>query len=266
MNKFVIAIVVILLSVSTIGCGRTSNEVYRIARDPTWYPLWLLGKEKNVLAFSDELLAEVAEKEEISISVVTAGHNTVEAGLDNGEFDAAMTTLEPTAYRVDKYLFSDPYFLAGPILVVGKSSPVASLEDMRGRTVAVRTEALETFHLDGHSDVIFKFYESVARGLDALIRGEIDGVIMDLVPAYEYARGVYSEQIKVVGAPLTTMGLRLVASRERAPDLVPMFNEALAELREEGTYQELLTRWGLTNPAMIPKTNTETSEAIRYSW
>ena len=243
--------VITLWAVWFSGCGIVGKPVYYIARDPNWYPLALLGKEKNVLAFSDDLLMEIAKIEGFEVSTIVTNSNSLEIGLDIGIFDAAMTTLKPTPFRQDKYCFSDPYFFSGPILVVPAESTASSLIDMDHKRVAVRTGALRVFQIDTHPEITFQFYDNIIHGLDSMLHGELDGVIMDLVPAYGFSQGVYRGRIKVVGAPLTTAGIRLVANREKAPQLVMYFNRGLKELEENGVYRQLLEKWGLVNPRTL---------------
>jgi len=244
---FIFTVATFFLFVWFSGCGTSAKGVYTVARDPSWYPLSLLSKEKNVLAFSDDVLMEVARIEGFKVSTIATNSNAIEPGLDKGSFDAVMTTLTPNAYRRDKYEFSDPYFFAGPVLVVPKESECRSFAEAGGLRIGVRRAALEVYNVQVKNDADFRFYDSIFVALYAMLRGELDGIIMDLVPAYSFSKGVFRDQIEIVGEPLTMAGIRLVASRENAPKLVSRFNKGLNKLKKDGTYHRLLEKWGLYN-------------------
>jgi polar amino acid transport system substrate-binding protein len=233
------------------ACGKPGKSVYTIARDPSWYPLALLSKEKNVLAFSDEVILKIAKDEGFKVSTLFTNSNSIEVGLDNGTFDAVMTTLQPTAFRRDKYEFSDPYFFAGPVLVVPLGSPCRAFDQAGGLRIGVRRTALEVYNVQVTNDVDFRLFDNILTALYGMLRGELDGVIMDLVPAYSFAQGVFRDRIEIVGEPLTMAGIRLVASRENAPGLVTRFNRGLKKLRDTEAYQQMLQKWGLYNPEIL---------------
>ena len=49
--------------------------------------------------------------------------------------------------------------------------------------------------------------------------------------------------------PLTQEGLRLVTLKnEKGQQLIDAYNEGLDRLKEAGTYDKLLEKWGLINP------------------
>lgn len=227
------------------GCGFAKPHVYVIARDPSWYPLQLMGREASILAFSDDLLWEIARREGFRVTTVRTGPGGIEQGLKSGDFDAVLSTLTPNLIRQQKLAFSDPYFYAGPMLVVPLDSKIDSLDDMESLELGVQSGTLGLYQIDTEFGIVFRFFDNIVRGLDQMVKGEIDAVVMDLVPAYGYANGIYRDRIKVVGEPLRSASIRLVASKDNSEELVAYFNHGLKELKEDGTYKELLVKWGL---------------------
>jgi polar amino acid transport system substrate-binding protein len=88
------------------------------------------------------------------------------------------------------------------------------------------------------------------RALEALDRDKIDGVIMPASRAYYSVDGYYAGKLKIITAPLTDIGLRLIALKTPASEvLISSFNETLKELKANGEYSALLTRWSFVDPA-----------------
>jgi polar amino acid transport system substrate-binding protein len=235
-----------------IGLGfRTfsSKESKRfvVARDPSWYPFEVLGREKNILALSDQITREFALKNDLQLVFMSLGPNNLELALIRGDCEAILSSLPVTPLRSKVLSFSDPYFYVGPMLIVPRTSKVESLEDMQDKTIGVLMGDLLPYNVGIYPTVVIEMFDSKIKALDALFRGDVDGVVMDALPAYFYSAGVYKETFKVVGEPLTNYALRLITSQKNE-DLIEKFNLSLKNLKDSGRYQELLERWGLYNP------------------
>lgn len=243
---------VLAISVAFVfeGCSSKKKKVYTIARDPTWYPARLMNKEKSLLAFSDDLVIAIAKAEGFHVDLILANSTSIESGLQQGYYDAILSPLLPLPTQLANYQFSLPYFMLGPVLIVRADFQADSLKDMKDRRVGVVTNAYVSFDPNHYPSSIIRFYDRPDQGLTSLVKGEIDGLIMDLLFAYSYMHGLYADQIKVVGKPLNQDGLRLIIDRASGdPALVRLFNEGLQKVKESGEYAELLHRWDLDNPS-----------------
>lgn len=230
------------------GCSAPVTKVYSIARDPSWYPLNLMGKDKNILAFTDDLLVSVAQDQGFNITFLSSGPENLEGDLLREEYDAIMTAMGPSPARNRFFTFSEPYFITGPVLVVPVGSGIEALSDMHDKRVGVKTTAVVIFSEDAYPAIVLQTYATHIQALEALMRDEIDGLIMDLLPAYTLTEGLYRGSLEVVGQPLTSDGLRLVARKGVDDELIKAFNAGLAELKETNGYRALLRKWGLFNP------------------
>jgi len=232
------------------GCGTAeTDKVYRIARDRSWYPLNVIGKERNLLAFTDELIYTIAANQGFKVDLDSASHNALQENLDRGVFDAIVTFRRPTRQLLRDYEFSDPFFLLGPVLVVLIDADVSSIKDMKNQVVGIQTGASVVYNVKSVPDIIFTPYENILFALRNLAEDQIDGVVMEALPAHEYVDSFYRGELKVVPPPLTDDGLRLMARRDPVEkDMLDKFNKGLDELIEDGTYYELLEKWGLFDP------------------
>lgn len=237
-----------LLSLSFVFFSCTGSEKkdrYRIARDPTWYPLHLDGREKNLLAFSDDLLREIAYRQGVQFHFVQAGPSVLEQGLQRGDFDAALASWQMDAFKKARFVFSDPYFFTGEVLVVPTGSTTTGLANTPNRRVGILRGQL-TFHsIEGDDTIDYKQYETLTSAIESMLRGDVDAVIMNLIPASALMRGIYGSRIKIVGSPLTESGIRVVVKKGENDPLITLFNEGLQELIKDGTALKLREKWGL---------------------
>lgn len=253
-QKIYLALGVILFCVAAFflkGCGTAKEaKVYKIGRDRSWYPLNLLGKEKNMLAFTDDLIYTIAEVEGFQVDLGSASQNSLKEILDDGGFDAIVTYRRPTSELLSTYEFSAPFFLLGPVLVVPIDSKAKSLQDMKNKVVGIPTGASVVYNMNKVPDIIFTPFENILFALRNLAANQIDGVIMEAIPAHEYIESFYKGELRVVPPPLTNDGLRLMALRHHNEEkMLSLFDKGLKKVKADGTYQKLIEKWGLFDPS-----------------
>ena len=240
------------------SCGserQKGKNLYFIGRDPSLYPLQLFGKERSILAFSNDLLSEIAAEAHVRLEWVDTSASLLMQGLDNGHYDAAITSLRPNIVNEEKYIFSEMYLELGPVLVLRKNSSVANLKEMQKHTIGVNSGLSLIFNAVRETGaniyaLTFVTYESDNKVLEALVKGQIDAAIIPAVPAYTLIQSFYSDTLRVASAPIADEGLRLVALKsERSQVLIKGFDQALEKLISDGTFKKFIAKWNLINPA-----------------
>lgn len=218
---------------------------YVIARSSGWTHVNLYGAEKRVLGFSDDLLYEVSQLENIPIQLMLTPETPSLSLLDDGEADAILSGLQPNDQNMQSYLFSNPYFLSGPVLLIQQSAPYTSLTDMNGKIIGYDRNYNWALLLTDTGNTIFRPYDDTNAAIEALINGNIDGVVADALIAYKSASGLYRGLIRAVGPPLLPLGIRLIVKKGKNEELVSEFNDGLQKLKESGLYDKMLRYWGL---------------------
>lgn len=232
---------------------------YKIARDLSWPGSVLAGRERNFEGFSAEVLAYISKKEKITFEVIPAVGQTIVSALESGNFDAMFSIIPPTPPNERYFNFSDPLLLIGPVLIVKTNSKAQSLSDMSGKIVGLRTGSSLIFNYlqemsgENASPPFYSTFENLNDALEKLVQGQIDGVIMEAMPAYTATDGFYKGQLKVATPPLTWEGVRIVAlNKNQAADaLIKKIDDGIAKMHEDGTYNKLIDKWGLIDPTRI---------------
>jgi polar amino acid transport system substrate-binding protein len=227
------------------------DKLYYIIRSNNWMPLELFGREPNMSAFVDELINEISVTEHLRIHLSTS-QNLDPQGLfillDTNQYDAIVVTFSPNAFIKDKYLISSPIYNAGPVLVVKDSSAAKSLADLNGKAVGIKMGSSQAFDV-GRDASLLVGYESMINALEDLENNVISGVVMEAELAQIYTEGFYKGKLKIASAPLTDLGLRLVTkNNENGRFLIENFNNGLKKAEHEGIFENLIKKWGLTNP------------------
>lgn len=243
----VVAVGLVWLILRAFSGGYTpSVPTYYIARDSTWYPMDLRGKEKNMVGFANDLIQEIGEMEGFKAQVFEVGRSGLLDGLNTGRYEGVFSSLQPNPVNRKRYAFSNPFYLLGPVIVVPKNSNVESMQDLNGKILGIESGALQMFNITEFSDMVIIPYDTASTALDKLDSNVIDAVIMDVLRAYVITDGFYAGRLKVATSPLDDRGFRLIARND--PDsllFVSQFNDALEQMKKSGRYDELLDKWGL---------------------
>jgi len=181
-------------------------------------------------------------------------------------WDFAIEQISYSAKRARAVDFSDSYYDVNQALVAVKGTPITSatsLADLQGYTLAA---PLGTTSYDYIVDVIKPTKEpgalnSLSDTVAAINAHQVDGIVVDLPTALfiadpfvqEVKNSVVVGQFPTVGTP-EHFGMTFV----KGNPLVGCVNQALAELKSQGTLQAITTKWlsEKTNVGAVPVFST----------
>lgn len=221
--------------------GEGSAKVYQIATDTTFAPFEFENDEGEMVGIDLDILSAIAEDQGFKYELQIVGFQAAVNALESGQADAVIAGMSITDERKEKYDFSDEYYQSGVGMAVPKDSDIDSYEDLEGKTVAAKlgTEGC-TFAesiADEYGFTVTQFEDSSTMYQD-VISGNTAACFEDYpVMGYEISRGL---ELKLPldmekGAPYGFA----VMKGENA-ELLKMFNDGLANLKDSGKYDEIL--------------------------
>ena len=214
----------------------------RVGVDPNWYPINFGPQVAYVNGYTEDLLLEMARYGGIAFELIPANWDTLLDGLQGKKYDAILTSMPPYEYNVAKYDFSKNFLDLGAVLIVPTASKQDDLSQMEGHRVGIIVNDAAALILERYSSVLVSTYSSIPDLLDALAAGEIQGAVLPRIPAIHFVADLYQGKIKVVGAPMTDLGLHLVAPKGRGKE----FCKILETLRKRKVLDPLLKKWSLS--------------------
>ena len=244
-------IIIFLLALVLHGCGCGSsnrNSVLRIGVDEQWYPLDFGPQQAYVNGFTEDLLLEIARYSGILFEKVGANWDTLLEGIADKRYDAVLTSLPPYPFNRAKYDFSHDFLELGPVLIVPTSSKHKDLGDMKGELLGLITGDPAALLLDKYPEVILRNYASITDLLNAVANGEIEGALLNRIPAVNYVNDLYANRLKIASAPLTKEGLHLVTAKGKQERLLKAFDRSLDHFQRKKKLSALLKKWNLSGP------------------
>jgi polar amino acid transport system substrate-binding protein len=177
---------------------------------------------------------------------VEAGWEGMIQAVADGQYDAAADGITITADRAEIVDFSDGYIsLEQRLLARADEDGFSSIEDVQNDTsIAIGTQTGTTNYetaTEYFDEDRIQAYETFPFAVQALLSGDVDVVVMDETAGQGYV-GVNAEDLKLVGESLTS-GEQLGFIFPLGSDLVESVNNALAEMKSNGTLDELAEKW-----------------------
>ncbi|MFF7439383.1 transporter substrate-binding domain-containing protein [Streptomyces sp. NPDC008122] len=182
-------------------------------------------------------------------------------GLDSGKYDGVFSNVTVTEERKDKYDFAT-YRLDDLAFEAKKGSgwTVKGPEDVSGKRIAVGSGTNQEKILvhwsrqnekAGRKGVDIKYYDNTTDYYLALQSGRIDGYLgPNPTVAYHVASAGQTESVgKFSGAGAGLQG-KIAATTKKDSGLVAAYAAAIDHVIENGTYAQVLKRWGLSNEAV----------------
>ncbi len=246
-NGLFLALFCLILILIIRGCSSSPfhNNVYTIGQDVQWSSLNVMNKERELSALNLDLLSAIAKQENVKFSLFPIASNSLIRLLETKELDGIISALPPTPINQSIYTFSEPFFPLGPVLIISARSPLKGWNEMAVKIIGVQSNVQMLLNLEKNPSIQLRLYDNILSALADLDDHRIDGVIFPALPAYIYTNTFYEGKLKIATAPLTDESLRLIALKnERGQQLINTFNQGLKELQTNGTYHQLLSRWG----------------------
>ena len=227
---------------SSKGSGK---QTYKVGVDAS-YPPFEWKENGEYKGIDIDLIREIAKRGGFEIEIQSMDFKGIIPALQSKQLDIAIAGMTITDERRQVLDFSDPYFDAGLSIVVGKNNEdVNGPDDLANKTVAVKkgtfgaTYATENLEPLGAKVIQF---DSSATMFEEVLAGRADALIEDY-PVIAYAIVDNGLDLKIVGERLNEAQYGIGTLKGSNPELVEKINNALKEMREDGTYQEIIDKY-----------------------
>jgi glutamine transport system substrate-binding protein len=228
----------------SVAASTVSAETLRVVTDPSFVPFEMMDQETGeMVGFDMEIIAEVADRAGFDYKLNTMDFNGIIPALQTGNVDIAIAGITITEEREEIVDFSDPYYDSGLRILVREGSDMDELSDLEGKKVGTKIGSTSYDYLmenlDENDDVTP--YPGSSDMYMALMSRAIDAVFYDAPNVGYFARTKGEGKVMTVG-PLyegQQYGIALVNGSEWVDDV----NDALASMKEDGTYKTIYEKW-----------------------
>ncbi len=233
------------LGLGAAATAGAQDPTVNVVTDPSFVPFEMMDADTGeMIGFDMDMINEIAERAGFEVNLTTMEFNGIIPAVQTGSQEIAIAGITITEERAEIVDFSDPYYDSGlRIMVRADNDEVETIEDLEGLTVATKIGSTsydflqETFG----DDAEITPYPGTSDMYMALLGRNVDAAFYDAPNVSYFAQTRGEGRTKVVG-PLYE-GQQYGIVFHQGSEWVEPVNQALAEMREDGTYDEIYEKW-----------------------
>ncbi|WP_309127407.1 ABC transporter substrate-binding protein/permease [Microbacterium sp.] len=221
-----------------------TNGTFTIATDTTFAPFiyQLGGKDVGI---DMDLLKAIAANQGFTVEVKTLGFDAALQAVQAGQADGVIAGMSITDQRKNVFDFSDPYYESGVQMAVAQDSDVSTYEDLKGKTVAVKTGTVGyDFAEQLGSEIGFEVnaFQDSADMYNDVATGNSAATFED-APVLQFGIASGNVPLKIVTDPEPGADYGFAVLKGQNPELLEMFNAGLQNAKDSGVYQMIVDRY-----------------------
>jgi ABC-type amino acid transport substrate-binding protein len=265
-QKFVLLLVLVAVTLVAVGCGGDEEEpsppaagtepapefqtieegVLTVGSDIP-FPPFEFRAAGELTGFDVELVEEMASRLDLEVRWVDTGFGTIFTQLAAGRFDVVASATTITPERDEQVNFTDPYYRAQQALTMNteETPDIRSVDALgNGDVVAVQagttgeTWARENLEPKG---VEIRSFPEAPDTYTSLEAGNVTGVIFDEPSAITEAEARPALEVVEKIDTGEEYGLAVDPNNQ---ELLDALNAVLEEIKDDGTYEEIYGRFG----------------------
>ena len=218
-----------------------SDGVLTVGTNAEFPPFEYVDDNGEPDGFDIALIKAIGEKLGVEVEVENMEFASLVSSIGS-KIDVAIAGMTVTEERQQSVDFSDAYYEAVQYVILPADSEIATAQDLEGKTIGVQLGTTGDFiATDDIADTTVNQYNKGVDAVNDLINGRVDCVIIDKNPALVFASKFEGQLIALDGAQFD-FGTEeyAIALPKGDAALVEQINAALAEIKADGTFDELV--------------------------
>nr|WP_297179801.1 transporter substrate-binding domain-containing protein [uncultured Agathobaculum sp.] len=263
MKKALSLLMAATLALGLAACGGTSTDanndaandsnasgdgkVWVIASDTVFKPFEYTDASGNFVGIDVDLVDAIAEDQGFEYKINSLGWDAAIAACQSGQADGMIAGASITDERKESgWIFSDGYYQATQTMTVAADSDITGFADLSGKTVAVKTGTQGAAYAESLKDEYgfeITYFEDSPTMYQAVLGGQTVACFEDTpIMAASIKEGDLAlkilEDTANEGAPY---GFAIFNADNQ--ELIDMFNAGLANIKENGKYDEIIAKY-----------------------
>ena len=254
-KNILLGIIMGSMSFSLLACSKKEiksvmdKDEIIVGLDDAFAPMGFKNESGEIVGFDVDLAKEVGQRLDKEVIFQPIDWSMKESELNSGNIDFIWNGYTITEDRKEKVDFSDPYLNNRQVIVILADSNIKSKSDLKGKKVGAQNESSAVVAMEKEAELYASFdggkavtYEDNNQALMDLEAGRIDAVVADEILVRYYIKLKGEDKFNVLdddyGNEEYGIGIRKGDSKT-----VQAINNALNEMKEDGTMKEISEKW-----------------------
>lgn len=245
MKKILALLVALMLVLATSAVADAPHFI--IATDTVFRPFEFTDANGNFVGIDVDLLAAIAEEAGFTYELNSLGWDAAIAACQAGQADGMIAGASITDARKESgWIFSEGYYMATQCMTVAAGSGITGFEALAGQDVAVKTGTQGATYAESLNDKYafnIVYFEDSPTMYQAVMGGQAVACFEDTpIMADTIKTGMLPLEI-VEGSENEGAPYGFAIFNPEKQELVDLFNQGLAAIRENGKYDEILAKY-----------------------
>ena len=246
MKKVIAMLLTIVLSMAAFtACGSkpaAGDNVLVVGTNAEFPPFEYIGDDGEPDGFDIALIKEIADRMDMEVEIQNMEFNSLVAAIGT-KIDASIAAMTITEERLEAVDFSDPYYGAVQYVIVPVDSTIATAEDLKNKTIGVQMGTTGMTIAEEIEGATVQSYNKAVDAVNDLNNGRVDLVIVDRNPAKVFVNKFEGQIISLEGEQFEFPVEEYAIALPKGSELVEKVNQALEEIKADGTFDKLLTEY-----------------------
>ncbi|MGM0423570.1 MAG: ABC transporter substrate-binding protein [Thermodesulfobacteriota bacterium] len=235
------------LSIFLLAGAAQAQEKVRIGTEGAYPPFNYTDNEGNLKGFDIDIAKALCDAADLECEFVTQSWDGMIPALLAKKYDAIIASMSITEERKQKVDFTDKYYQTPARFVKHKDMDLEiNKEELEGLTVGVQRATVSANFINDNFDEVLdiKSYDTQEEANMDMVSGRVDLLFADAVVLQTgFLDEEEGQDYEFVGPGYTDKewfgeGIG-IAVRKGEDELRQTFNQAIQDIREDGTYQEI---------------------------
>ena len=224
-----------------------AGKKWIIATDTAFKPFEYKDDSGEYVGIDLDILAAISEDQGFDYDLQALGWDASIAACQAGQADGMIAGASITEERKESgWIFSDGYYDANQSMAVAESSSITGFSDLDGKTVAVKTGSMSADYAESLKDeygFTITYFEDSPTMYQAVVGGQADAVFDDtpIMASNIKDTGLAMKLVDGTGNDPASYGFAIFNADNQ--ELVDMFNAGLANIKANGTYDEIIAKY-----------------------
>lgn len=247
-------IFLLLASMFLVACGNetatTEKKSIVVGMDETFAPMGFLDENNEVVGFDVDLARETLNRLGYEVEFQSIDWSMKETELNTKNIDLIWNGYAVTPERAEKVLLSEPYLAATQAIFVRKDSDIETKSDLEGKILSTQQSSSSIDKIKEDPSGIYDklgselvLYPSNNNSFMDLEAGRVDAIVVGSTYGRYYVKEAGKEALFRVLEEDFGEDQMAVALRKEDTQLKQKIDETIAELKADGTYDEIYDKW-----------------------
>lgn len=222
-----------------------TTQTLRIATEGAYAPFNYTNNDGSLAGFDVDIAQALCQKMAVTCQIDAQDWDGIIPALKTDKFDAIVSAMSITPERSEQVSFSEPYF-ANTLVFIAKNdsnfNPKNSDHIKTAKISAQGSTISSQWLAQAYPEVSPTLHSTLDNAFMDLGNNRADAVISDKLPALQWLGSDLGKNFSVKGDEIDINDNFAIAVNKGNDDLLGKFNQALADIKADGTYDNIVIK------------------------